>query len=144
MSLDRSQVSRKQKRAGHGNFNLPFTQIFWEKTATHEKTNLPTIHLQIRLGYRKPHAVHSVTVFCNLKSQVVLMPSPDVSPLIPVPTIGYVQSQSSTAHSITLWLPESTRYMGDSPRRLPCGLADHPDLKRFLRNMNLAENTAGS
>ena len=66
---------------------------------THEKMNLLTGQLQTRLGHRKPHAVHSVTVFCNFKS--VLVPPPHVSPRIPIPIIGYVQLQSSIAHTMT-------------------------------------------
>ena len=40
-----------------------------------------------------------VTEFCDFKS--VLVPLPDVSQLIPISIIGYVQSQSSTAHAMT-------------------------------------------
>ena len=70
-----------------------------EHVMTHEKMNLLTGQLQTRLGHRKPHAVHSVTVFCNFKS--VLVPPPHVSPRIPIPIIGYVQLQSSIAHTMT-------------------------------------------
>ena len=99
---------------------------------THEKTNLLTEHLQTRLGHKKPRAVHSVTVFCDFNS--VLSPSTDVSPMIPIPVIGYVQSQNCSAYAMTEWLPDATW----AP--VPGGLADHPD---FLRYMSLVENTAG-
>ena len=35
--------------------------------STDEKKNLLTEHLQTRLGQQLPHAVHSVTVFCNFE-----------------------------------------------------------------------------
>ena len=63
------------------------------------------------------------------------MPSPDVSSLIPVPIIGYVQSQSNTVHAMTQWLPDA-RW-----EPVPGGLANQPN---FLLYMSLAENTAGS
>ena len=93
-----------------------------------------TKHLRTRLGHRKPHAVHSVAVFCDFKS--VLLLTTDVSPLIPITIIGYVQSQStesSTAHAMTEWFPDATW----AP--VPGGLADHPD---FLLYISLAEKTA--
>ena len=102
-----------------------------EGVTTHEKTNLLAEHLRIGLGHRKPHSVHSVIVFCDFKS--VMLPSTEVSPLIPIPIIGYVLSQSSTVHSMTEWFPDATW----AP--VPCGLADHPD---FLLYISLAENTA--
>ena len=61
------------------------------------------------------------------------MPSPDVSPLIPVSIIGYIQSQSG----MTQWLPDATW------EPVPGGLADHPDFLRYT-SLSLAENTAGS
>ena len=86
---DFSHVSRKPKQrknqctAWHRIFNIPFKQIFLAGATTHEKTNLLTEHLQTRLVHRKPHAVHSVAVFCDFRS--VLLPLTDVSPFIPVP-----------------------------------------------------------
>ena len=105
-----------------------------EGVTTHEKWNLLTEHLQSRLGHRKPYAVHSVTVFCDFKS--VWLPSTDVSPLILILIIGYVQSQNSTVYAITKLLPDATVATW-AP--VPCGLADHPD---FLLYISLAENTA--
>ena len=133
-----SQVSRKPKRrksqckAWNFQYTLRTDILGEEGVTTHEKTTLLTEHLQTRLGHKKPHAVHSVTVFCDFKS--VLSPSTDVSPLIPIPIIGYVQAQSSSAYAMTEWLPDA-RW---AP--VPGGLADHPD---FLRYMSLVENTAG-
>ena len=75
--------------------------------------------------------VHSVTVLCDFKS--VLLPLTDVSPLVPIPIIGYVQSQSSTAHAMT-------KQFQDAPwTPVSCGLADQSD---FLRYISLAKNTA--
>ena len=96
-----------------------------------------TKHLRTRLGHRKPHAVHSVAVFCDFKS--VLLLTTDVSPLIPITIIGYVQSQStesSTAHAMTEWFPDATW----AP--VPGGLASLADHQDFLRYISLAENTA--
>ena len=86
--------------------------------------NLLTKHLKTRLGHGNPHAVHSVTVFCDFKS--VLSPLTDVSPLIPIPNTRYVQSQSSTGHAMTQWLPNVTwaPVLG--------GLADHPDFLLYM------------
>ena len=131
-SLKSKENQSKEKTiARHGIFNLTSTQIIWAKKGSRhmKKMNLFTIYLQTRLGYWKPHAVHSVTVFCDFKP--VLMPSPDVSHLIPVP----ITSDPSTAHSRTEWLPDATW------EPVPGGLADHTD---FLLYMSLAENTAGS
>jgi len=61
------------------------------------------------------------------------LPWTDVSPLIPIPIIGYVQSQNSEVYAMTQWLPEDTR----AP--VPGGLADHPDVLPYI---SLAENTA--
>ena len=133
-----SQISRKPKqiknqcKAWNFQYTLSTDLLGEEGVTTHEKTSLLTEHLRTRLGHRKPHAVHSVTVFCDFKS--VLLPSTDVSPLISIPIIGYVQSQSSTAYAMTEWFPDATW----AP--VPGGLADHPD---FLRYMSLVENTAG-
>ena len=133
-----SQVSRKPKRrksqckAWNFQYTLRTDILGEEGVTTHEKTTLLREHLQTRLGHKKPHAVHSVTVFCDFKS--VLSPSTDVSPLIPIPIIGYVQAQSSSAYAMTEWLPDA-RW---AP--VPGGLADNPD---FLRYMSLVENTAG-
>ena len=74
-------------------------------TTREKKMNLLAEHLQIRPGHNKPHAVHSVTVLCDFES--MLLPSTDVSPLIPVPIIGYVQSQNSTVYAMTQWLSMS-------------------------------------
>ena len=133
-----SQVSRKpkQRKNQYKAWNFQYTlctDILGEEgIIVHEKTTLLTKHIQTRLGHKKPHVVHSVTVFCDFKS--VSSPSTDVSPLIPIPIIGYVQSQSSSAYAMTEWLPDA-RW---AP--VPGGLADKPD---FLRYMSLVENTAG-
>ena len=134
-----SQVSRKPKqrqnqcKAWNFQYTLSTDLLGEEGVTTHEKTNLLTEHLRTRLSHSKPHAVHSVTVFCDFKS--VLLPSTDVSPLILIPIIiGYVQSQSSTAYAMTQWFPDAKW----AP--VPGGLADHPE---FLRYMRLVENTAG-
>ena len=42
------------------------TDLLGEGVTTHGKTNLVIQHLQTRLGHKKPHAVHSVTVLCIL------------------------------------------------------------------------------
>ena len=82
-----SQVSRKQKyrekqcRSWDFQYTLHTIVLGEEGVTTHEKVNLCTKHLHTRLGYRKPHTVHSVTL--NFKS--VLMRLPDVSPLIQLP-----------------------------------------------------------
>ena len=84
-SMSRENQSKERTNARHGMeiFNIPFKQIFLAGATTHEKTNLLTEHLQTRLVHRKPHAVHSVAVFCDFRS--VLLPLTDVSPFIPVP-----------------------------------------------------------
>ena len=61
------------------------------------------------------------------------LPSTDVSPLIPIPIIGYVQSQNSAVYTMTQWLPE------DTWAPVTGGLADHPDVLSYI---SLAENTA--
>ena len=137
--LNLSQVSRKPKqrttRAGHGIQYTLHTDLLDEvgvtSVTTHEKTNMLTVHLQSRLGHRKPLAVHSVTVLCYFKS--MLLPSTDVSPLIPILIIGYVQSQSTTVYAMIQWLPNATW--------APVRLADHPD---FLLDTgkSLVENNA--
>ena len=50
-------------------------------------------YYRLRNFIRKPHSVHAVTAFCNFKS--VLVHSPDLSPLILVPCIGYIRSKIS-------------------------------------------------
>ena len=82
-------------------------------------------------SFKSRETVHSVPVLCDFKS--VLLPLTDVSPLIPIHIIGYVQSQNSTVYAITQWLPEDTQ------AQVPCGLADHPDVLQYI---SLAENTA--
>ena len=68
---------------------------------THEKTNLLTKHLQTALGHRKPHSVHSVSVFCNFKS--VFSPATDVSPLIP---LEFLRCDTSNARAAdATWVP---------------------------------------
>ena len=135
---DLSQVSRKPKqkndqcRAWNFQYTLQSDLLGEEGVTTHEKLNLLTEHLQTRLGHRKPRSVHSVTVFCDFK--YALLPLTDVSPLIPIPIIGYVQSRNCTVYAMTQWLPDAAW----AP--VPGGLADHPD---FLRYMSLVENTAG-
>ena len=64
----RENQSKETISAGHGIFNIHWAQIFWAKKASRhiKKTNLLTEHLQTRLGHKKPHAVHSVTVLCIL------------------------------------------------------------------------------
>ena len=54
--------------------------------------------------------------------------------MIPIPIIGYVPSQNSSAYAMTEWLPDA-RW---AP--VPCGLADQPD---FLQYMTLAEAMTG-
>ena len=135
-----SQISRKPKqiknqcKAWNFQYTLSTDLLGEEGVTTHEKTNLLTEHLRTRLSHSKPHAVHSVTVFCDFKS--VLLPSTDVSPLISISIIGYVQSQSSTAYAMTEWFPDATW----AP--VPGGLASLADHQDFLRYISLAENTA--
>ena len=74
----------------------------------------------------------SVTVFCDFV--LVLVPPTDISPLVSVQIVGFVQSESRTVHTIIPWFPDAKW----AP--VPCGLADHPD---FLLYMSLVENTAG-
>ena len=80
-----SQVSRKPKRrksqckAWNFQYTLRTDILGEEGVTTHEKTTLLREHLQTRLGHKKPHAVHSVTVFCDFKS--MLSPSTDVPPV---------------------------------------------------------------
>ena len=132
-----SQISRKPKqiknqcKAWNFQYTLSTDLLGEEGVTTHEKTNLFTELLQTRLGHKKPHAVHSVAVLCDFKS--VSLPSTDVSPLIPIHIIGYVQSQNSTVYAMTQWLPEGTW----AP--VPGGLADHADVLPYI---SLAENTA--
>ena len=122
-----SQVSRKPKQRKNQckawNFQYPlYTDLLGEEGVTTQgKMNLLTMHLQTRLGHKKPYtqAVHFVTVFCDFKS--VLSASTDLSPVIPLPIIRYVQSQSRSAYAMTEWLQDAIW----AP--VPCGLADHPD-----------------
>ena len=129
-----SQVWSKPKRTNNQckgwkfQYTLSIDLLGEEGVTIHEKINLLTEHLQTRLGHRKPNAVHSVTVFCNFKSVLFT----GVSPWIPIPIIGCVQSQSSTAHAMTEWLQDAAWL---SPWRL-----GRPP--RFLRYMSFVENTA--
>ena len=94
--LDLFQVSRKlkqrnnQSRAWNFQYTLSTDLLGEGGVTTYEKTNLLTKHPKTRLGHKRPHAVHSVTVLCDFES--VLLPSTDVSPLIPILIMGYVRS----------------------------------------------------
>ena len=99
--LDLSQVSRKPKQRKNQcktwNFQYTLhTDLLSEiRVTTHEKTNLLTQHLQARLGHKKPQTVHSVTVYCVFKS--VLLPSTDVSPMIPLRLAVYIRDAGQAA-----------------------------------------------
>ena len=81
--------------------------------------NLLSEHLQTRLGHRKPHAVHSVTVFCDFKFKSMLSPSTVVSHW----SLGHSNSHHRICpipeqHSSCNDLIASKRYMGASPQRI--------------------------
>ena len=121
---DLSQVSRKSKqrnnqlRAWNFQYTLQTDLLGEEGVTTHEKLNLLPKHLQTRLGNRKPRSVHFVTVFCDFKYAMLCLT--DVSPLILIPIIGFVQSRNCTVYAITQLLQDATC----AP--VQGGLADHP------------------
>ena len=81
-----SLVSQKKPVQGKDFQSTLSTDFLGEEgVTTHEQTNLLAEHLWTGLGHWKPHSVHSITVFCNFKS--VMLPSTEVSPLIPIPII---------------------------------------------------------
>ena len=136
--LDRSKSSgqprRKENKYKSWNFQYRLqTDILGvHGVSTDEKKTLLVEHLQTRLGHLRPRAVLSVTVFCDF--EMVFRLPPDGSSLISIPIVGFVQSESRTALTMTQWFPDAKW----AP--VPGGLADHPD---FLRYMSLVENTAG-
>ena len=93
-SRENKNKEKKQCRSWNVQNTLHTNLLGKIGVTTHEKTNLLTMHFRTQLGYRKPQVVHSVTVFCNFKS--VLVPAPDVSPLIPVPIVIYVNPRAAT------------------------------------------------
>ena len=69
---------------------------------------------------------------------MVLVPPTNIIPLVSVPFVCFVQSESRTVHTIIPWFPDAKW------AAVPCCLADgraadHPD---FLWYMSLVENTA--
>ena len=136
--VDPSQVPTKTKRTFNHfrSWNFLYTiqtDILGEPGVSIDaKKILLSEHLRTRLGHNRPPAVVSVTVFCDFT--FVLAPPQGTSPLISVPIVGFVQSESRTVHAMTGWFSDAKW----AP--VPGGLADHPD---FLRYMSLVENTAG-
>ena len=65
----------------------------------------PSQHLQTLVGHLRPQAVLSVTVFCDF--EMVFRLPPDGSSLISIPVVGFVQSESRTARTMTQWLPDA-------------------------------------
>ena len=70
-----------------------------------------TEHLRTRLGHNRPQAVSSVTAFCNFS--LVLVPSPEMGPLISVLIVGFVQSQNRTVHTMIPWLQDAKWTSGE-------------------------------
>ena len=136
--VNHSQISSKLKRvrdqfrAWIFHYTIQTDLLGEEGVSTDEKKCMLAEHLRTRLGHNRPKAVSSVTVFCDFS--LVLVPPTDISPLVSVPIVGFVQSESRTVHTIIPWFPDAKW----AP--VPGGLADHPD---FLRYMSLVENTAG-
>ena len=96
LSSSKKTKAKKQQVQGMEFSMYPSNSLF-------ESASRAPPKLQSRLGHRKPYGVHSVTLFCYFKS--VLKPSTDISPLIPIHIIVYVQSQNSTVNAM---LPDAT------------------------------------
>ena len=114
-----------------GSWNFQYvlkTDLLGEQgVSTYEKKNLLTKHLWTRLGCHLPHAVHSVTGFCNFQLLFHLLPC--ACP-ISFPIVWYVQSKSRAVHAMTPWFPDATL------TQVPCCLADHPDFLLLLYTNN--------
>ena len=77
-------------------FVLPRQGTYWETNACAGRV------VQFSLA-----EICALLLNLSLQNTESLVPSPNVSPLILIPIIGYIQSQSSTAHTMTKWLLES-------------------------------------
>ena len=109
ISLSSLEKTKVQEQSGMEFFIYPLHRSFGgRRHHSTRKNEFAKEHLQTKLVHTMPHTVDSVTVFCNFKS--VLVPSPDLSPSIQIPIIGYVQSHCRTAHAMTQllqdWLAE--------------------------------------
>ena len=129
--LEKTKANKKPVQGMEFSIHLPH-RSFGRRRRHDTCKNESAYTLQTRLHHRKPLSVHSVPVFCEFKS--ILLPSTDVSPLIPILIKGYVQSQSSKAHAMTQRPPDAT----SAPVR--GGLADHPDFLRYIRLQGLGSS----
>ena len=126
----RANQNARRINSGPGIFIIDFRPIFWECTAF-----LLMKRKLCWLSTSKPDWVifGDLKLFVELYSVTLLSSAiSDGSTLISIPIVGFVQSESRTALTMTQLVPDAA----PAPGRM----ADHPD---FLRYMSLVENTAG-
>ena len=80
-----------------------FLPVGEQKVSTDEICFLSTSKLQ--LGHQMPHAVCSVTIFCNFK--MFFHHQPCASPSIFLSILGHVHSKSRTAYRTTQWFQDA-------------------------------------
>ena len=63
-------------------------------------------HIRTRTGHHMPHCVLSVTIFADLKEYISVRPHE--IPTVSIAIVGYVQTKSSRATTMTAWIPSAT------------------------------------